>query len=46
MPSIIVEVGFISNSRERNMLGKDSYKDLISSAIASGIDDYFNDFPL
>ena len=44
MPSVIVEVGFISNSRERNMLGKDSYKDSISNAIASGIDNYFNDF--
>ena len=46
MPSVIVEVGFISNSRERNMLGKDSYKDLISNAIGSGIDNDFNDFPI
>jgi N-acetylmuramoyl-L-alanine amidase len=46
MPSVIVEVGFISNSRERNMLGKDSYKASISNAIALGIDNYFNDFPV
>ncbi|MHB8124606.1 MAG: divergent polysaccharide deacetylase family protein [Desulfitobacteriaceae bacterium] len=45
MPSVIIEVGYISNSRERNMLGKDSYKDSIANAIASGIENYFNDFP-
>jgi len=45
MPSVIVEVGFIFNSRERNMLGKNSYKDLVSNAIASEIDNYFNIFP-
>lgn len=46
MPSVIVEVGFLSNSRERSMLKQDSYKDSISTAIANGVEQYFHDFPL
>ena len=45
MPAVIVEVGFISNPRERAMLSKDAYKDSIATAIAEGIEEYFADFP-
>lgn len=46
MPSVIVEVGFISNPRERKLLMSNNYRDLIAEAIGSGIDQYFKEFPL
>ncbi|SPF36616.1 N-acetylmuramoyl-L-alanine amidase family protein [Candidatus Desulfosporosinus infrequens] len=46
MPSVIVEVGFISNPRERKLLLLDNYRDLIAEAIGTGIDQYFKNFPL
>ncbi|ODA40241.1 N-acetylmuramoyl-L-alanine amidase [Desulfosporosinus sp. BG] len=46
MPAVIVEVGFISNPRERKLLLSNSYRDLIAEAIGTGIDQYFKDFPL
>jgi len=45
MPAVIVEVGFISNPRERNLLLSNNYRDSIASAIGTGIENYFNDFP-
>ena len=46
MPSVIVEVGFMSNPRERKLLLSDNYRDSIAHAISTGIEDYFNAFPL
>ena len=46
MPAVIVEVGFISNPRERKLLLSSNYRDLIAEAIGAGIDQYFKDFPL
>lgn len=46
MPAVIVEVGFISNPRERNLLLSTQYRDSIADAIGTGIEHYFNDFPL
>ena len=46
MPAVIVEVGFISNPRERKLLLQDNYRDQIAEAIGTGIDQYFKDFPL
>lgn len=45
MPAVIVEVGFLSNPRERKMLGNEEYRDSIAQAIGSGVEDFFNDFP-
>lgn len=45
MPAVIVEVGFISNPRERKLLLSDHYRDLVAAAIGTGIEDYFNVFP-
>jgi N-acetylmuramoyl-L-alanine amidase len=45
MPAVIVEVGFISNPRERNLLLSNNYRDSISDAISIGIEHYFNNFP-
>lgn len=45
MPAVIVEVGFISNPRERNLLLSNNYRDSIAAAIGTGIEQYFVDFP-
>jgi len=37
MPAVIVEVGFLSNSRERKLLQDDMYKDRIAEAITAGV---------
>jgi N-acetylmuramoyl-L-alanine amidase len=41
MPAVIVEVGFISNPRERKMLLSNDYRDSIANAIADGLVSYF-----
>lgn len=46
MPAVIVEVGFISNPKERRLLSSDNYRDRIAVAIGAGIEDYFKTFPL
>ena len=45
MPAVIVEVGFISNPRERKLLLSDHYRNRVARAIGTGIEDYFNVFP-
>ncbi len=45
MPAVIVEVGFISNPRERNLLMSNNYRDSIAEAIGTGIEHYFDNFP-
>jgi N-acetylmuramoyl-L-alanine amidase len=40
MPSILVEVSFISNREEERRLSRKSYKNKIANAIAKGISDY------
>ncbi|MGC7871161.1 N-acetylmuramoyl-L-alanine amidase [Desulfosporosinus sp. SYSU MS00001] len=41
MPAVIVEVGFISNPRERKLLLSSDYRDSIAKAIGDGIESYF-----
>ena len=41
MPAVIVEVGFISNPRERKLLLTGDYQDSIAKGIADGIQSYF-----
>lgn len=43
VPSTIVEMGFMSNSKEDQMLSTESYQDLIVQGISNGIDEYFKD---
>lgn len=45
MPSVIVEVGFLSNPRERKLLQDLNYQDRIAASIASGIEGYFHKYP-
>lgn len=40
MPSILVEIAFISNHEEENRLSNDQYKNKIAEAIASGVNSY------
>ncbi|MBI4850152.1 MAG: N-acetylmuramoyl-L-alanine amidase [Nitrospirae bacterium] len=40
MPSILVEISFISNREEEKRLSKDHYKDKLAEAIAQGINSY------
>ncbi|MBP1759553.1 MAG: N-acetylmuramoyl-L-alanine amidase [Firmicutes bacterium] len=46
IPAIIVEVGFISNPRERKLLLSEDYRNSVADAIGSGVEHYFNAFPM
>ena len=37
MPSVLIEVGFISNAEERKLMFTDSYRDKLAKGIAEGI---------
>ncbi len=41
-PSILVEVGYISNTKERKRLFTSRYQGLIAKGIAEGVDNYLN----
>ncbi|MDH4029000.1 MAG: N-acetylmuramoyl-L-alanine amidase [Nitrospirota bacterium] len=40
MPSILVEISFISNSEEEKRLAEEGYKNTVAEAIAKGVDSY------
>lgn len=42
MPAIIVETGFLSNSKEEKLLLTDEYQNKIVDSIAKGVEKYFN----
>ncbi|MBF1995659.1 N-acetylmuramoyl-L-alanine amidase AmiB [Serratia symbiotica] len=46
IPSLLVETGFISNSKEERLLGSSAYQDKIAGAIYNGLRDYFLVHPL
>ena len=41
MPSVLVELGFLSNPNEERLLRKKSYRDQLGGALTRGIDKYF-----
>jgi len=41
IPSVLVEVGFISHPKQEKELKSESYRDKVTSGIAAGIDNYF-----
>jgi N-acetylmuramoyl-L-alanine amidase len=45
MPSVLVEVSFISNPIEERLLSKESYRSKVAEAIAKGIKQYFSSVP-
>jgi len=42
MPSVLVEVGYVSNRKEAQQLGRVSYRQAIAKAIAEGLVSYVN----
>lgn len=46
IPSLLVEIGFISNAREARLLNSDSYQDKIANALHLGLRNYFLSHPL
>ncbi len=46
MPSVLVEVSFISNPEEEKLLSQESYKMEIAEAIVEGIKKYFQSTPM
>lgn len=46
MPSVLVEVGFVSNSKEEKMLKNGFYRQEIAEAVAQGIKEYSRDYTL
>ncbi len=46
MPSVLVEVSFISNSEEEDRLSHDSYKQEIAKSIAAGLETYITSTPI
>ncbi len=41
IPSVLIEMGYMSNAQESAMLSKPEYRDQIAGALVLGIDDYF-----
>jgi N-acetylmuramoyl-L-alanine amidase len=42
MPSVLVEMGFVSNPGEAKKLNTDAYRDQLAAGISKGISQYFN----
>jgi N-acetylmuramoyl-L-alanine amidase len=40
MPSILAEIGFLSNAREENLLKKDDYRQRMAEALCNGVEQY------
>jgi N-acetylmuramoyl-L-alanine amidase len=40
MPSILAEIGFLSNTREENLLKKDDYRQRMAEALYAGVEQY------
>ncbi|AET67175.1 N-acetylmuramoyl-L-alanine amidase [Desulfosporosinus orientis DSM 765] len=45
IPANIVEVGFISNSKERKLLQSEDYRSQVAEAIGNGVENYFKAYP-
>ena len=43
MPAALIEVGFLTNKTERELLITDEYQNKIANGIGSAIDAYFNE---
>lgn len=46
IPSMLVETGFISNYKEEKLLRSAAYQKKLASAILSGVDGYFKQYPI
>ena len=43
IPGVIIETAFISNAKEKKLLGGDTFRTQIASAISEGIERYLNE---
>ncbi|HBN83462.1 MAG TPA: hypothetical protein DDZ89_06415 [Clostridiales bacterium] len=43
IPGVIIETAFISNAKEKKLLGGDTFCTQIASAISEGIEQYLNE---
>ena len=43
IPSVLIELGYLSNKKEEKMLQKKSYRAEIITALAKGLDQYFKE---
>ena len=46
MPAVLIEIGFLSNTREEKLLKNDFYRQQIAEAIADGIQSYARDYTI
>ena len=46
MPSVLVEVSFISNPGEERLLSRDSYRMQLAKAISNGLNIYMMSIPV
>lgn len=42
VPSVLLELGFLTHPYEKNLLQKDSYQNLLAQGIVEGVEEYFN----
>ncbi|HET7560739.1 MAG TPA: N-acetylmuramoyl-L-alanine amidase [Limnochordia bacterium] len=45
MPSALVEIGFLTNARDRGLIATDAYRDKITAAIVAGVIRYLREAP-
>jgi len=46
VPSVLIELGYLSNPRDRAQMGSDQWRDRVASAIAGAVDRQFQPLPL
>jgi len=46
MPSVLVETSFISNDRERELLGQEDYLDHVVTGLLKGIEGYIKEIKM
>ncbi len=44
MPAILIEVGFLSNAREEQLITSSTYQDILVQAIVRGVEKYFQNY--
>jgi N-acetylmuramoyl-L-alanine amidase len=45
MPSILLELGYITNAEDAQQLRSDKWRDKVSASIVTAIDNYFQQLP-
>jgi N-acetylmuramoyl-L-alanine amidase len=45
MPSILIELGYITNAEDAQQLKSDQWRDKVSGSIVTAVDSYFTQLP-